>query len=388
MNYFNIKISAIAYLAILLMGCQQFLAPRIGNTNIDTSCFIFAAYLYVYAITVGFRKNVYVFACILNCIWFAISITYLYSDLSRIIFSCFLLTLMFLLFNVRDVNLTHKNFKIYINWMLLYTVIALCIQLASGNTRDARTGFFDEPSFLGLVLFSASAGYLGCVLSERNLSDFIKFVVLFALAFSTLSMHVFSFFLTLTAYISFNVLRGQKVGWWFLGLLTIIVWWFFGYQFVNTDHFSQRLNIANPTNLSLLSWLRGLDQAIYASQNSFLLGFGPGSTGEFDFSSKYSELLSKSKLEKLNLADAYSAFFRFTIEIGLVMTILIVFLAFKIFLKGTGYRHQERSKDYIFILWFAFTLFIGVLIKEPTYSRSYVFVSVFLLGQCSIRRSP
>ena len=85
--------------------------------------------------------------------------------------------------------------------------------------------------------------------------------------------------------------------------------------------------------------------------------------------------------ENLNLADAYSAFFRMTIEMGFVVTLIIVIIGVKIFLVGAVTKDVKMSRDSVFILWFGFTLLIGVMIKEPTYSRSYVFVSVFLLGQ-------
>jgi hypothetical protein len=378
-------VNSFAYLAIFLMGFQQFFAPRIGTTKIDITCAVFVVFLIVYAVKVGFKKQLYIIAFALNSFWFSINISYLYSDFSRIIFTCFLLTALFFLFTVPKIHFSHIKFKKYIDWMLIYTILAVFSQIFTGNMRNSRIGFFDEPSFLGLVLFSAASGYLGSILHQWSKKDFIKFFLLFMIAFSTQSMHVVSFILPLLIYFTYKVIsgRGLKLSFFLIFLATVsgAAYWFFGFQFVDLEHFIERLNLIAPTNLSLLSWLRGLDQAIYAAKNSFVFGFGPGSTGEFDFPSKYTGMLAIRHHENLNLADAYSAFFRMTIEMGFVVTLIIVIIGVKIFLVGAVTKDVKMSRDSVFILWFGFTLLIGVMIKEPTYSRSYVFVSVFLLGQ-------
>ena len=62
----QIRINAIAYLAILTMGFQQFIR-RIGTTNIDISCVIFLICLIFFAAKIGFDQRLYILAMILNC---------------------------------------------------------------------------------------------------------------------------------------------------------------------------------------------------------------------------------------------------------------------------------------------------------------------------------
>ena len=382
MNTQKFNIYVMCYFALFMMGFQQFLSPRIGTTKIDITCAVFILFLIPYAIRVGFRNSIYIFAIVLNCIWLSISLIFLHSDFSRIIFSCFLLTALLLLFYVSNAKISLKKCKKYIDWMLLYTVSALSVQIFTGKNRAYTTGFFDEPSFAGLVLFSAASGYLGLVLHKWCNINFVKCLVLFTLGVSTLSMHVFSFLLPLMIFVIYHLLKGRRVGIWLCALLLLLLWRPLVADLINVAHYADRLNFSNPSNLSLLSWLRGLDQATYVIKNSFIFGFGPGSTGEFDFPSKYTDLLALQNHKDLNLADAYSGFFRLTIEIGFVLVLLVASVAIMIFLSSFDGNNNYLCDERVFVVWFAFTLFIGVLIKEPTYSRSYVFVAVFLLGQC------
>jgi len=119
-----------------------------------------------------------------------------------------------------------------------------------------------------------------------------------------------------------------------------------------------------------------------------ILGFGLGSTGYFEFESKNTEILESFNLEFLNKYDAYSGFFRMTIELGILfIIILFTFIYtklkyFKLYVKKIKQTHSNFINiidiHLTFIFIFSFTMVIGILIKEPTYSRSIVYVGWFL----------
>lgn len=377
---YKIKLGSLAYLAILAMGLQQF-GLRVGTTKVDISCVIFIIFLTLYAAKIGFDKKLYILVMFLNSFWVAISYIHLHVEFVRMLVSCVWLTALLFLFSVPKINFDFNKLKVCIELVLTYTLLIFAIQTFQGASRISRLGLFDEPSYLGLVIWSAAAGYLGSILYKKNKNELLKLLLLIIWGISTLSMHAAVIVLITAAYAMQNTIKMRELRLLYLIPIVVAIFWFFVIPNLDINHFLERLDFSNPSNLSLLSWLRGLDQAIYASKNSFLLGFGPGSTGQFDFPSIYTEMLELRRHGRLNLEDAYSGLFRLSIEIGIVAVSIITAVVLKIFFLNSHRGSNGASNQSMFILWFSFALFIGIMIKEPTYSRSYVFVSAFLLGQ-------
>jgi uncharacterized protein with PQ loop repeat len=82
------------------------------------------------------------------------------------------------------------------------------------------------------------------------------------------------------------------------------------------------------------------------------------------------------------------------IELGLIFSTLVLLLLLKNILKIYRDRSALISKvnyEIFFIRFFSLTLFIGVLIKEPVYSRSLVYVATLLFSTSfigSIKEKP
>jgi hypothetical protein len=196
---------------------------------------------------------------------------------------------------------------------------------------DRPSAFFNEPSFAGLALFSASAGCFSILMlskSKKRLKFLIFFLIFLVAGLMTKSMHIITFFIVVLMIfylkMSFKLkkISINKIIYTFVFCSVLI----FCAKIIYTDqHFISRLNLFNPgDNLSLLSWLRGFDQMASSIINSPLLGNGLGSTGFIDFNSPHSDALSRFGMESLNLTDAYSLAFRLVIEIGLPFFILFL----------------------------------------------------------------
>jgi hypothetical protein len=249
-------------------------------------------------------------------------------------------------------------------------------------------GFLDEPSYAGLILFSCAAMLLYKILHQYSHDakvgyfDLSLLTIFLAAAALTKSMHAITFLLMGIIILYILRLKFLRLIMTFLLLVPVL---FTAVQVLDFDHISYRLDLSGESlNISLLSWLRGLDQATYAFYNSPLFGFGLGSTGYFPFESSHTEQLGQHGLWNLNLTDAYSGLFRVTIELGFLSILIVMYLflkqvfALRSLNKSTLRRNQEVYTQYLAI--FSLSLLIGVLIKEPTYSRSYVYLGVFFLA--------
>ena len=69
---------------------------------------------------------------------------------------------------------------------------------------------------------------------------------------------------------------------------------------------------------------------------------------------------------------------------GLISTLIIFYLVW-VQINGIRFSNKNEALDYNNIISkslsiFGLVLLIGVLIKEPSYSRSYVFLAVFFLA--------
>lgn len=277
-------------------------------------------------------------------------------------------------------------FKI-INISIAFLAIRILVQQLYFRT-DRPSGFLDEPSYAGLLLLGWAAAIMGKMIYEHNnpqkiqKTDILILCLTLSAGLLTKSMHLITFILSL-GIILYSVGLSRSLLW--QARLLSIPLATISYIYLDLNHVMDRLVLSeNITNISLLSWLRGFDQAEQAALISPVLGYGLGSTGFIPFFSKYSENLAEVGLEGLNITDAYSALFRLVIEIGFFGVLIILFLML-MQAKGIRLSIKQKNIDYEKVVSktlaiFGLALLIGVLIKEPTYSRSYVFLAVFLLA--------
>jgi hypothetical protein len=167
-------------------------------------------------------------------------------------------------------------------------------------------------------------------------------------------------------------------------LILILV--LFGFL-IEHEHFATRIAafISDPAlNVSSLTWLRSFDMMLYSIGESPVVGMGLGSTGFFDFPSKHSVLLEMINEGDRNIYDAYSMTFRLIIELGLPFFLLLSFLfvrkwfLFSKFLKARPTENVNCNMPLMFLFTFSTTMLIGILIKDPTYSRSAFYLSTLI----------
>jgi hypothetical protein len=263
---------------------------------------------------------------------------------------------------------------------------------------DRPKGWFHEPSFAGLCLFATAAGVLVTLLLVRDtlvtqVRLFGCFVLLFAAALMTLSMHFVTFMVTVSGLAIFLWgprlfrVRFRNFGFRTFALAAVFagVLAFVAMQLLTMQHFLVRLNFANPTNFSLLSWLRGLDQMRAAIAASPIVGLGLGSTGYFPFQSTYSTILEQMGRPNLNITDAYSLLFRLVIEIGLPLVLIFLgylalrLRAFVAWTRSSELPAPERAAIVFNFVW-ALAVIAGCLLKEPLYSQSFLYVATLLIA--------
>jgi len=248
--------------------------------------------------------------------------------------------------------------------------------------------WFDEPSYAGLSFYAAAAGIFAVIYVLRlklkfQILGLLLLSLYFVTAIATFSMHIISFLITLLLVI---LMRFQ---WRRLPAVTLLIL-LCTYSIASTlnlDHYFRRLNFGeDASSLSTLSWLRGVDQAVQSVNLSPVFGLGLGSTGYFQFDSVYSDTLSLFGHPNLNLTDAYSFFLRITIELGFPFAVALVLYICMLVLNlkkliGDLSEHQSTLEYacFIFTSVFSLVLVIGILIKEPSYSRSFVYVAFLLL---------
>ena len=410
---------ALTYIACIFMPLQ-FLAIRIPNStsNYDITNFIILFIGFI-LVLYNFKIQSKLLICLLIFLIVQI-ITYLYFGIAPFgrFFSAsiWLSSLLILIVN------GEKN--VYYNSNTIFHVVITSLVLSSIYmwyeyqyliTPEGYNGFnvifdtdfhrlrpegpFQEPSYAALVLLSACAGLFGKVIIvqsnfQKNLIHLIMFFILMITALLCRSMHLITFAISLITFIflwSTFKIDIKKI---ILILIGIGVFLFVIYYVITNAHYIQRLNIfidpASMKNASLLSWLRGFDQALVVVNNSPLFGYGIGSTGYFEFYSPYTERLAHYRLETLTLYDAFSLFFRLTIEIGLLPIVLFLaflfirLLSFRNFLISYPNKSDAIYSNIVFIFIFSFTLIVGCLIKEPNYARSSLALGIFLFASVPI----
>ena len=147
-------------------------------------------------------------------------------------------------------------------------------------------------------------------------------------------------------------------------------------------HIFSRLNLSYG-NLSSVTWLFGLDQALYVLFSNPFTGYGLGSTGFFEFYSKNNDILFNMGHLDQNKYDSYSLFFRFIIELGFFVTFTLLLFLFKCLrniFDISKINDKKQITGIIFLRFFSLCLVTGLLIKEPVYSRSICYLGFVLLA--------
>lgn len=369
------------YLAVLLLPFQHASISLYGN-GYDLSSIFFFAYILIVALE-GIR-GVNFAGFLLFYVW-QISVFFAYSQapISRFLSSTFWVGGIILGFCVtvkNSINFSKVFYLIIFGGII--NAVAMYWEFFQGIERPK--GFFYEPSFAGLFMYGVSAGLIYLFIStSRNAFEVLKFTLLLIFlgaSVMTKSSHIVAFTIILIC-MSVFLWKPLNIKKHFLMIvalmsLTLVLFYFI----YSSDHLQARFS--GDGTLSTWNWLFGMEQAIYVLYNAPILGMGAGSTGEFYFPTDY--WLRGISPEDSNIKDAYSLAFRLIIEYGLLFFIIIIYKIISIFVYTSNlissfskenltlYQHQ------IFLFIFSSTLLIGDIIKEPVYSRSYVFGVFFL----------
>lgn len=268
---------------------------------------------------------------------------------------------------------------------------------------DRPGALFQEPSHAGLCLYAGAAAALVALLVVRSpgrtqFALIALFLLLFSAALLTLSMHIVTFIVTVSVVMGFvwvpRFFSGRRRQFGLRSFAFFVVFaaalTYVAMQLLTMEHFMNRIAFANPTNASLLSWLRGLDQMRGAMDRSPIFGVGLGSTGYFPFPSRFSVILERMGKSNLNLTDAYSLMSRLVIEIGLPLVLL--FLAYLVvrlraFAKWIQFTDRPTADQLAMALNFVWSLAViaGCFLKEPLYSQSFLYVAAILVSSVPLR---
>ena len=399
------------YLSFLLFPFQN-LALRISSSSYDLTVIILIISVFLFFILndfqkFSFRKKIAIIYTLIFIAYYLLNYILNYkAPLGRFLASLlWLVGLLNIIILSSEVKINQRSIFNIINLLLIIICVHIWIEYFfiigadDYNTyRKARSmSFFSEPSYAGLILYAASIGYFFIFLLKFNKNYLFLFLLSFVSGYITLSLHIVTFVICLLFFIVMFFFAFKKninftinLKFYLYTFILFIFFISFFYYFKSGDfisHFATRLdifNIEDSKNVSLLCWLRGMDQAIASIHKSYyLFGTGLGSTGEFQFYSEFGNKLESFGLGSLTLKDSYSLFFRLIIEIGLLAVIIfLVYLLYRlIHFYNFICKNSSRNKAYIvFNFLFGVSILIGSLIKEPNFSRSSLYISLFLIS--------
>lgn len=396
-SYMNLSIQKfLMYFGIALFPFQ-ILSITLGS-RYDFSAILLLIFVFLLNLKISRSRNFFkipkkisyslIIFLILQLFLFLFSETPLYRFISGLIWFGGLFTIYLSRKDINiDFSLTYKIIFI----VIFFSSVVMLFEFFTSKARPMA--FFDEPSYAGLVLYSMSAAYLGCLIIGKDLLVRKKHLLIYAfyfffVALLTKSLHIFSFFIVLfliTIKLIFDSKNSIKLK-NFINILFaffIILIIFFNVGDLNHFIFNLRFNDLANASQSLLTWLYGMDQAFEAIKLNPFTGLGVGATGFFDFHSSYYPLLEKITNSSHNKTDSFSGLFRLIIEFGIFFPIvLILTITFNILninnIKKEFNKRYKLNFEILFIRIFSSTMFIGILIKEPTYSRSIVYITVLL----------
>ena len=359
---------------------MQYFALEIGTTKFDLFNILFLLFFPFAAFNFRFKKNnLLVFGCYLflcGVLLFNSSAQY---PVYRFLSSFLWLTLALFVF-LNSYEFYYPKLFSLINTLGLILLFGIILQKLF--FLDARPKLlFSEPSVAGMIMYCYSFTYFFLFFNKKDVKiNFIKGFAFFCGGLVTESAHIITFILL----ISILLLNNFKFR-HFSMILVLGYLVFFVIPEPLLDKFSLSENI-DEYSISQLSWLQGYNQAISSVKLNPFIGQGFGSTGYINFYSDYEKVLQKSDLADLNRYDGYSLFFRWVIELGLLVTILISFYFIMKLIKGfRQYDVGESDRFVIFI--FGFFIFLGSLLKEPNYGFSTFLLSFYLMGMYKVKWS-
>lgn len=391
----------IIFISILLFPFQN-LSVFLMGSRYDLTAFLLLSVAFYSLISLGISKQrllyVYSFILIQTIIFAVLNIAPYYRFISGLIWLGGLIVFLLL-----GEKIKYNQSVAFHSIVFILSITSIYIYFEFFYLGQIRpSAWFHEPSFAGLSMYSASAGLLISIFTVR-LTARIKiililiFLCLFGASILTYSMHFVTFLISISLFFSYLLLyKTNKFSTKRIFILVIIgvLLYLVGSNLFLLEHYTSRLNIDNPTNLSLLAWLQGFDQMVASIEKSPVFGLGLGSTGFFNFKSGYSDILRSVGLGMLTLTDTFSLAFRLVVEIGLFFSLLFVYfllkrlIAFKRFVNISGNLSSSFSLPIIFNFVFAFSVILGCLLKEPLYPQSYLYLSIFLISSIPIKYKP
>ena len=391
----------------------QFLALRIYGSSFDVSSILIILFISLLVLKILFldvsgknKKTVSLILIFLGIqlLLFLINDTPLFRFVSGLVwFGGLLLVYLFKNDIKIDFQIVHK--------IISHTIfISALIMIFEWFLHKRPKAFFDEPSYASVAIYSISSAYFGCFIFFEDLDKkknklYLLGCFYFFVGLLTTSMHIISFNIVMCLFLL--IASNKRKVLYVLGSILII--YFVSSKIVSFDDIYNRISsvklvsITKPSsyqdleknfNRSTMAWLDGYEQAKAALKINPIVGLGLGSTGYFKYDSNYNQLLINVYKSNPNRFDSYSGFFRLIIELGLIFGALVLLLLLKNILKIYRDRSVLISKvnyEIFFIRFFSLTLFIGILIKEPVYSRSLVYVATLLFSTSfigSIKEKP
>lgn len=362
--------------SLIVLFPIQYFALEIGTTKFDLFNILFLFLFPFAAFNFRFKKhNLLVFGCYLflcGLLLFNSSVQY---PVYRFLSSFLWLTLALFVF-LNSYGFYYPKLFNLINTLGLILLFGIMLQKLF--FLDARPKlFFSEPSVAGLIMYGYSFVFFYLVFINK----FIKINLVKALFFLcggllTESAHLITFLLLIVLVFSSKFKFKYFVMLVFLGFLTFN---FIPESLLNKFNLGENID---DYSLSQLSWLQGYNQAISSVKLNPFIGQGFGSTGYISFFSEYESVLQKSDLVDLNRYDGYSLFFRWVIELGFIITIVIVLYFIMKLIKGLRQPNTGESDRFVLFL-FGFFIFFGSLLKEPNYGFSTFLLSFYLMGMYS-----
>lgn len=374
------------YCVVLLFPFQIFAVP-VATTKVDLSNIAFLVFLAELPFLLRARASTrfYIVFAIFVIAEVVLQL-YMQLPLTRFLSSFVWISSLWLVFGYR--RWIQYNLTIVYYCILLVVGVAMIASLfqALYLQLDRPPGIMSEPSPAGMIMLATVAGIVLSFGEVKNIAARILLLVfavmLLYTAFLLKTTHFVSFALAII--ILAAILRIIGIGTLLLSAPILVVI----YLVISGDaHYLDRfdLNATRVTNISVLAWLQGFDQMLTSLAKFPLTGAGMGGTGYFYFFSTYAQQLQLYGLADLNRYDAYSGFFRLVIETGPVFSALMlgaIYFHLRRFAKvvrAGNVTISPQAKEVLFVTAFSLTIIIGTLMKEPTWSRSTVVISMLLL---------
>lgn len=375
--HLNIKTIILLTIKIgIVLSCFQNISFEIGSSQSDLAVFFLPIILFLFYCSN--KSKMYISKLILLLIFLSLILINGLNDINeffRFLGNSLILLTIGIFFTLSNSNqkdfFSQSDINSLLNFVFIWsTLIGIGIIYESFLYADRPKLFFYEPSGAGLYLASFLSSIIVRIYTCKTNKILIAMLIITTIGLLlTKSMHVFSLILFLIFFHLFNKFSVKLV----FSLVIVLIIFFIIADF---SHYFNRFNVDETSNLSLLSWLRGFDQMKAALYQNPFIGMGVGSTGGFDFKSNHHFNLDQQGYPDLNLKDAFSGFFRLVIEIGLFGTIIFLYFFLqntrKVFLMAT-------YPSNIILFSFGFTMLIGILLKEPNFARSFIFLVVIFV---------